>query len=57
MPNSGTDGNGYQDALKDLTQLSDLPIEEVIEKVQGHPWQVDTILDFYRIHRRFPNDD
>lgn len=43
--------------LVQLSQLSALPIEEVIEKVQGHPWQVGTILDFYRSYGRFPNDD
>lgn len=42
--------------LVQLSQLSALPIEEVIEKIQGHPCQIDTILDFYRIHGRFPND-
>lgn len=41
--------------LSELSQLSGLSINKVIEKIQDYPWAVDTILDFYRINGRFPN--
>ncbi len=39
-----------------LSQLSGLPIDEVNEKVQQHPWAIGTVLDFYRIYGKFPQD-
>jgi hypothetical protein len=43
--------------LVTLSQLSELTIDEVIKKVQQYPWDIGTVLDFYRIYGRFPNND
>lgn len=43
--------------ISQLAYLSGLPIAEVTRKVEGHPWQLEAILDFYREHGSFPLDD